>query len=302
LAREWSGLKSKSIPWTRHFFNKECPCGSGKKSYACCWEGDGRWEKTPVGIVNVSGPPFENDRCYLSPLRCCGAKITKEHFISRNILERITTGTLRFENAGHFFGGKQKVNIGIDDFCAKVLCDNHNSSLSVLDTAAGLAFSTIEALAGRCMDLVSLGRGQTSFHISSGIDIERWMIKVYCGLVAAKKIRSASGKTVQRNALEPYLLNSLIGTTFLPTPLGLYMHTFVGQQLKPGGLSFGTIQLTDGSDEVGGLMLSMGLMSFVLVISPRYDQTFHDPNWRRHQSLAWNIRQGAVRVAYLFTY
>jgi hypothetical protein len=192
--------------------------------------------------------------------------------------------------------------MGIDDFCAKVLCDNHNSTLSVLDTAAGLAFSTIEALARESMGIASLGRRQTFSHLSSGIDIERWMIKVYCGLLAAKKIRSASGQTVQRNALEPRLLKSLLGTDSLPSPLGLYQHIFVGQQLKPGSLSFGTIQLTDSSDEVGGLMLSLGVMNFVLVISPRYGQTFHDPNWHRHQSLVWNIRQGDVKAAYLFTY
>jgi hypothetical protein len=69
-----------------------------------------------VGIINVSGAPFKNDRCYLSPLGYCGTKITKEHFISRTILERVTTGTLRFEGAGHFFGGKQNIEIGIDDF------------------------------------------------------------------------------------------------------------------------------------------------------------------------------------------
>lgn len=296
-------MKSKSIPWTKCCFNKECPCGSGEKSYQCCWRGDGRWEKTPVGIINVSGAPFKNDRCYLSPLGYCGTKITKEHFISRTILERVTTGTLRFEGAGHFFGGKQNIEIGIDDFCAKVLCDNHNCSLSALDTAAGLAFSTIEALATDCVNTAGLWRGhRSSFHISSGIDIERWMIKVYCGLVAAKKIRSLSGQVLDRAGLPPCLLNSLVGTDSLRSPLGLYMRTFVGQQLRPGGLSFGTIQLTDSPDEVGGLILSLGLMSFVLVTSNRYNQVFHDPNWHRHQSLAWNIRQGAVRLAYLFTY
>ena len=256
-----------------------------------------------MGVINISAAStFENDRCYLSPLRCCGAKITKEHFISRAILERITAGTLRFEGSGHLFGGKRQVEIGIDDFCANVLCDAHNSSLSPLDTAAALAFSTIESLAGDCMDVSGLERGRSSFHISSGRDIERWMIKVYCGLLAAKKIRSASGRTVERDALEPYVLSSLLGATSLPNPLGLYMVTFAGQQLKPGGLSFGTIHLTDGSDEVGGITLSLGVMTFVLVTSPRYGQTFRNPNWHRNQSLVWNARQGAGRVVYLFTY
>ncbi|MGC9951173.1 MAG: hypothetical protein ABSF64_32860 [Bryobacteraceae bacterium] len=56
------------------------------------------------------------------------------------------------------------------------------------------------------------------------------------------------------------------------------------------------------SDGVGGLMLSPGLMKFVLVASPHYGQTFHDTNWYRHQTPAWNARQGACRIAYLFTY
>jgi hypothetical protein len=294
-------LKSKPIPWTKSFFSKECPCGSLRKSYECCWGGSGRWEKTAVGIVKSDGPSFRNDGCYLSALGNCGTKITREHFVSRSILERITPGTLRFEGAGHFFGGRDQVELGIDGFSAKVLCDKHNASLSVLDSAANLAFSTIEAL-GRDCEPASSGQAVTSFHLSSGLDIERWMIKVYCGLAAAKKIRSRSGRILQRSDLDPCLLSRLLGTCSLLSPIGLYMEAFAGQQLKPGGMSFGTIQLTDGSDEVGGLILSLSLMTFVLVTSPRYGQTFHNTNWRRHQTLAWNVRQGDAKVAYLFTY
>jgi hypothetical protein len=229
--------------------------------------------------------------------------MTREHFISENVLEKMATNTLRFENAGHFFGGKQTVEIGIDDFCAKVLCDKHNPALSDLDAAAGTAFSTIEALAKDCVEFANLERRSLSqFHLSSGVDIERWLIKVYCGLVAAKKVRSSSGRIIERDTLQPDLLNALVGTDSLGSPLGLYMHTFVGQQRSLGGLSFATIQLTDGSDEVGGLMLSLGLMNFVLVTSDKYNLTFRDPNWYRHQTLAWNAKRGSVRLAYLFTY
>jgi hypothetical protein len=123
--------------------------------------------------------------------------MTREHFLSRNILERITTDTLRFENAGHFFGGRDTVDIGIDSFSAKVLCDKHNSALSNLDAAAGAAFSSIEALGKDVIDSASLENSRRScFHLSSGVDIERWLIKVYCGLVAAQRIRSASGRVV----------------------------------------------------------------------------------------------------------
>ena len=121
------------ITWTRGFFSKECPCGSRKRSYECCWRGNGCWEKTSVGVITGNGGSFANERCYASPLKGCSTKITTEHFLSRSILEKIvTTPTMRFEKMGHFFGGKDRVEISINDFSSKVLCDSHNGALSVL--------------------------------------------------------------------------------------------------------------------------------------------------------------------------
>ena len=298
-------LKSPSIPWTRHLFNSECPCGSGEKSFKCCWRGDGRWEKTPVGAINLplaSVPPSENDRCYLSILGNCSSKITKEHFVSRNILERITADRLTFENAGHFFGGKERVEIGVNDFAAKVLCDIHNPALSILDTAAGIAFSAIEATAKDITSAADPSAALKSFHLSSGIDIERWMVKVYCGLVAAGKIRSATGRVLPRSNIPSRLLDALLGINCLPSPLGLYYHTYVGQTRQLGGISFGTIKLTNGSDDVGGLILSLGPMNFVLITSMAYGIAFKEPNWYRHPTFLFNVRQGHSRIAYFLTY
>ena len=253
-----------------------------------------------MGNFETPETGFVHERCYLSSLGNCGTKMTREHFISRNILERITTSTLKFENAAHFFSGKATAEIGVGAFSSKVLCDNHNSALSILDTAAGLAFSTIKSLAA---DLVRSATAPAvkSFYIASGLDMERWLLKVYCGLVAAEKIRSLSGNVLQRDPLEPYFLQALMGNASLCAPLGLHTHTFAGQKLEAGRLSFGTIKLTDGSDEIGGLMLSLGVMNFVLVTSPKFGLAF-TANWYRHQTLAWNVRQGESRLAFLFTY
>lgn len=262
----------------------------------------GRWEKLPVGPIATVETGVINHRCYLSSLENCSKKITKEHFISRNILEKITSSTLKIENSAHFFGGRHLTEIGIDAFSSKVLCDAHNSALTDLDAAAGLAFSRIEMLAK------DAGRGATSaspvrsFHIVSGIDMERWLIKVYCGLVAAKKIRGQSGTVIRNDPSEPYLLQALMGNGSLCPPLGIHMHCFPGQQLRATSISFSTIMLTDGSDEVGGLILSLGMMSLVLITSPKFGQGFTEPNWFRHQTLSWNARQGRSRFQFLFTY
>ena len=246
-------MKSTSIPWTKEFFNHYCPCGSGEKSFKCCWRGNAQWEKSSVGTIalaTASVPPSENHRCYLSSLGNCSSKITKEHFISRNILERITSdsGRLTIEGAGHFFGGKEQVQIGVNDFASKVLCDTHNNALSALDSAAGTAFSTIEATTKNMTEIASSPKTLKSLHLSSGIDIERWMIKVYCGLVAAGKISSKTGRILERSTLPPHLFDALLGNGSLPSPLGLYHHSYVGQKRQLDGLSFGTIMLTDGSD------------------------------------------------------
>ena len=295
-------MKSKSMLWTSKFSHGSCPCRSGEPAYSCCYKGNGHWERAPVGTIEPAKTDFKNDRCYLSPTGNCGVKITREHFISRQILEQITTSTLKFEGTSPIFGGKQSVEIGINSFSAKVLCDRHNSALSPLDDAAGLAFSAIEALS---LDLKRIAETQEtlkSLYVASGIDIERWMVKVYCGLVAAGQIRGASGSIVHLGTLQPSLLNSLMGTSPLETPLGLYMHSFAGQTRTAGGFTFATIQLTNGSGEVGGLILALGLMNLVLVTSPTYGQTFTDPNWYRHPSLLFDVRQSGSRVAYLFTY
>jgi hypothetical protein len=262
----------------------------------------GRWEKSPVGIVQGPKTNFMHERCYLSPLGNCGPKMTREHFVSRNILERITTSTLKFENAAHFFGGKETVEIGVDAFSSKVLCDNHNSALSALDTAAGLVFSTIESLTKDLVRITTSPVPVKSFHVASGLDTERWLLKVYCGLIAAGKIRTLSGAILESDPLQPLLLQSLMGNASLCAPLGLHTHSFIGQTIASGRISFGTIKLTDGSDEVGGLMLSLGVMNFVLITSPKFGLAFTDPNWYRHQTLAWNVRQGRSKLAFLFTY
>jgi hypothetical protein len=293
-------MKSDPIRWTRDFLGKKCPCGSGSIADLCCWRCDGCWEKTPVGKLDIKETTIVNPACYLSRMSNCSAKITREHFISKNILEKLTTETLKFENAGHFFGGKSRVEIGIEGFASKVLCDNHNSAFSLLDTAAGAAFQRIEELT-KDMLCADKGYNVNSFHVVSGIDMERWMVKVFCGLVAAGKIRSASGRTEQTSCLPHELLEALVGGSSLKPPLGLYMHTFVGQ-IRRSGLSFGTIKLTDGSDQVGGLILSLGLMNLVLVTSLRYTQTFTEPSWYRHQTLSFNIMHKGSRIRLLFTY
>ena len=162
---------------------------------------------------------------------------------------------------------------------------------------------TIEQFGGALAKKGMPGQQRHAFYLSSGLDLERWMVKVYCGLVAAKKIRGQAGKITERSDLEPHLLPALFGTKPLPPPLGLYVQSFVGQKLVQGTLiPFGTIKLFDGSDEVGGLVLTLGVINFVLITSLKFGRDFKESKWYRHQTRAFNIRDGRTRLGYLFTF
>jgi len=293
--------KNSSVSWTSKYSHRACPCQSGKFGYDCCWKG-GKWYKTPVGEIGVKATGVKNPNCYLASEGDCSQKLTREHFISRNILEQMTNSTLNFKNAGFFFGGKEEVAVAVDSFSAKVLCDAHNSALSELDTSAGTAFTAIQNLYQDMLRAENPKEYLKTFYLASGIDLERWLIKVLCGLVAAGKFRTASKRTVVFDELHPSLLRALIGTQDLREPLGLYHHAFAGQERRSGGFSFAPIHILDGSDKMGGLILSLGLMNLVLVTADTYGKTFYDPNWYRRPSGLFDGRKGKSRFRFNLTY
>ena len=70
-------------------FNKYdlCPCNSGKKAKFCCLEAN-KWNKKPtiLKIKNLDSK-YSNDKCYAKKIENCSSKISREHVISKNILE-----------------------------------------------------------------------------------------------------------------------------------------------------------------------------------------------------------------------
>ena len=292
-------MSGQRVSGTRKLFDQECPCGSGLRSMRCCWVGRERWYKHPARVVPTPKLSI-HEKCYCAFTESCGTKITKEHFISRSILERIANGR-RFITFNRVRDGASiSSNIGIDSFSAKVLCDVHNTMLSPLDKAADDVFKRLEVLA-RVISNVKEIQFADFFAIASGHDIERWIAKVFLGLIAAKQIHSQTGRVIQLNEVPNEIFDCVVQGLALPSPLGLHMQSFVGQDRSLSGFSFSTIQLTDGSDDVGGLFLNLGLMNFVLITSYQHGKTFQVEHLYRRQSFAFNGGP-PIRLRMLFTY
>jgi hypothetical protein len=81
-----------TLPWKIEDF---CPCESGKPLRDCCLGPDGVPRiRIPSLIPPGPNTGYRNDRCYLNVTGNCSPSISKEHYISRSILEEL--GPLTF--------------------------------------------------------------------------------------------------------------------------------------------------------------------------------------------------------------
>jgi len=80
--------------------------------------------------------------CWAAPLRNCGGGISHEHLVSKSV----------FPDQSIFVKGldwclEEPKEVRIESLTAKILCRDHNSALSELDSEAGRAFNTIREFA-----------------------------------------------------------------------------------------------------------------------------------------------------------
>lgn len=156
-----------------------CPCGSGKAIVDCHLDPeDGRFRR-PVPLLQPPGDPtgYAHPKCYLRGTRNCSDKISREHYVSKSILERIGN-ILKIEGSYWLDEGKY-FEASIGNLTAKILCERHNNSLSPLDSEANIFFGSLQDA------LEDLKRRTLSrkpiFHLASGEALELWFLKVACG-------------------------------------------------------------------------------------------------------------------------
>ena len=122
--------------------------------------------------------------CFLSHVTPCQGGMSREHYISRSVLELLGEGSVQIGGLDWQAKG-QLQSIGIGALTAKILCEKHNSSLSHLDAEAGRLFQTIH-LIDKQPDAVSDHSG------FDGRTIERWLLKLAAGLALGPKQKDHS--------------------------------------------------------------------------------------------------------------
>jgi hypothetical protein len=244
-----------------------CPCGSGKRLERCCLRG--RFFRPPVANVNPPGTRtnYAHAGCYLSAVDDnCSQNLSREHFVSKSILEVLDVAG---GSRGVFMEGlpwlKGRKALPPDALASKILCERHNNALSPLDDAALRFF--------RClMDLPRLlstpGRKMHRLYMFSGIDLERWMIKLLAGLLVSGNA-TCDGKKKVVEALPRWWLEVLLGRKVLPPEIGLGTMEIVGRppQNVPDSIAFAPLFYSEsGVEEPAGATVWLRGLAFGLVL------------------------------------
>lgn len=163
---------------------------------------------------------YAHPKCYLSRTNGCTTKITGEHCISHNLLNKIEKQSKTINVVGLSWLPKdQLTSIGKKSLVSNVLCEQHNSDLSPLDSAIGDLVEAIGAIDAEYLKSNPVGRN----YIVDGAHIERWTLKTILGLVKSEQIKQRSGEPFGLKAKCLELLCSPIARW--PLGWGLYVAT-----------------------------------------------------------------------------
>lgn len=164
-----------------------CPCGRGERSDACCFVGGAVTPKQRT-ITQPSGS-FQHRKCYASALSGCSseANASLEHFFSRGILERMPDLVIR----GGRIAGDKNMPANPSFLQSRCLCKDHNSALSPLDTGAIALHDALSRMKAHLSN--PSASSPPAMFVTSGHDLERWMMKCLLGMIASGNAITQAG-------------------------------------------------------------------------------------------------------------
>lgn len=159
------------------------------------------------------------EKCYASRLENCRGKISREHYISENVLKQL--GNIRL--SGFPWVGDRVVSLKPQALTANILCEGHNSALSPLDVFAGMLFS----------ELYQWPKNRARSATVSGVALEKWCLKTLTGLLATGQLSDAANSSrLSKKDIPIEWLKWLYSEDPLPQGIGLYWVFNLGDKLQ----------------------------------------------------------------------
>lgn len=188
--------------------------------------GDGVLHARRVRIVTPGKRTrCSNRRCYAAALGDCSRQISVEHFISKSVLTFLSLSDLVSIQGLPWQIDGESNTIPASRLGSKILCERHNHALSPLDDVGARFFRSLDGIHDSFRDP---GVKLTSVHLFSGHDIERWLLKLFCGLVSSEQASSQTGVITDWAPPVPWL-RMLFRGKILPLGWGFYFLGEVGE-------------------------------------------------------------------------
>lgn len=190
--------------------------------------------------------------CYMAGSRDCGGGISREHYITRSLIDGPEV-TVR----GFPWQREEVARYSPDNLVARILCRRHNSALSPLDAHAKRFFLALEAALQHAQRR-SLSKRSRHF-MASGDGLELWAMKTLAGLYATG-IKFTSEVHRFRDYTPP--MDRIVAQLSSRRPVSLMTLGFPMQQdaheerLGRRAVTWGPI-LEEGATELSGLLVRL---------------------------------------------
>lgn len=234
-----------------------CICGGTRPALSCCLRKGGVWFKAPAIVGSIdSRTGFTHPGCYASATRDCSQHLSREHLIPESILRKQSSSGMN-EVSGFRANGGQRGDIPAKRLVSRVLCTRHNEALSPLDAESDRLFATLRDFNRQTREAITESR------LFSGDDIERFMLKCLCAMIA-------SGNAWKVNwdgnlAIDPQLIEILFENKPIDYFCGLRLLAPVGGQFAYSEhIGVAPTRMRPPYDGVTGIMLIIGGFQFVL--------------------------------------
>ncbi len=222
-------------------------------------------------------------QCWATNLGGCSSTQSGEHTVSKCLFTGPTVDVRGF----HWCPEEFKT-VGINSLTANILCTNHNSQLSPLDSAAQSAWEMIEE-AVEMQSRRDRGRGKqypVKHRSLQSRPLQRWFLKTAINVLIQNK-HDGTWDSNGREAIDvpPPLLEHIFLDRDLPEPLGIYLVARQGTG-STDEAHVGIRTLLSGQREFAAVVMQFRSLTFLSWLhssppGPRLpNQDALDPSWR----------------------
>lgn len=159
-------------------------------------------------------------RCWAASIGKCVGPISGEHQVTESLY-----GVKSVSVVGLLWCRTERVQIGVSNLKAKILCRGHNSALSPVDIGGKHAFETLGRFRELGAQRASLSTRDWSIDRLqlNGPMFERWLVKTAVNLIASRDFVIADGAVPRLEPVPETLVRVAFGLEELAAPTGTYL-------------------------------------------------------------------------------